>query len=151
MVIKRNNISEDDILLKMMDMSVKGYNCSQIMMGIALSQIKQENADLIRSMAGLGNGCGFFNETCGILTSAASILSLYAGKGDDLEKESDKLLPMLQDLGDWFQNETMEKGGTKCKEIVGDSVGTPEGKNICGDILFKTYKKTDSILMAYDF
>jgi hypothetical protein len=112
----------------------------------------KENADLVRAMSGLGDGCGFFKETCGIMTGAACLISWYAGKGSDGEVESEKLLPMLQDLGDWFQAQIGDKyRGTRCEDIVGDLVGTPEGKQICGGVLFQTFEKVNEILAAYDF
>jgi hypothetical protein len=103
-------------------------------------------------LSGLGDGCGFFKETCGIMTGAACLISCYAGKRSDGEVESEKLLPMLQDLGDWFQAQIGNKyTGTRCEDIVGDLVGTPEGKQICGGVLFQTFEKVNEILQDYDF
>ena len=68
------------------------------------------------------------------------------------EVESEKLLPMLQDLGDWFQAQIGDKyTGTRCEDIVGDLVGTPQGKQICGGVLFQTFEKVNEILAANDF
>lgn len=152
MQAKRIQKSADDILMRMIELAEKNYNCSQIMMILALDQEGRQSPDLVRAMSGLGDGCGFFKETCGIMTAAASILSWYAGKGADDETESEKLLPMLQELGDWFEQEVSDKyQGTRCKEIVGDLVGTPDGKQICGGLIFQTYNKVNEILAAYKF
>ena len=152
MQAERIQKSSDEIVMRMIELAGKNYNCSQIMMILALDQTGRENPELIRAMSGLGDGCGFFNETCGIMTAAASILSWYAGKGADSETESETLLPMLQELGDWFQDEISEKyQGTRCKDIVGDLVGTEEGKQICGGIIFQTYNKINEILAANKF
>jgi hypothetical protein len=149
---KRMQKSADDIVMRMIELAEKNYNCSQIMMILALDQEGKQNPELVRAMSGLGDGCGFFKETCGIMTAAASILSWYAGKGADDETESEKLLPMLQELGDWFEQEVGDKyQGTRCQEIVGDLVGTPDGKQICGGIIFQTYNKVNEILAAYKF
>ena len=137
----------DEVVGHMIDLAEKKYNCSQIMMGLFLEQEQKENPDLMRAMSGLGDGCGFFHETCGIMTAAASVFGLYAGKGADSEEESDHLLPMLEEFGDWFRRETMGKyKGTRCKEIVGDQVGTPEGKQICGTLIFEAYTQINAIL-----
>ena len=110
----------------------------------------RENPDLIRAISGLGDGCGFFRETCGVMTGAACLLAWYAGKGADNETESEKLLPMLQEFGDWFQQEIGDRyNGTHCKDIVGDQVGTPEGKQICGGIIFQSFSKLNEILESY--
>jgi len=144
--------SQDEIVVRMMELSEKHYNCSQILMVLALEQEEKVNADLVRAMSGLADGCGFFNETCGAMTSAASILALYAGKGADDQTESKNLLLMLQELGDWFQEEIGGKfQGTRCSEIAGDLVGTPEVKQICGGVVFQTYNKVNEILSSYGY
>ena len=141
--------SADELVNRMIQLAEKKYNCSQIIMILALEQEGRENPGLVRAMSGLGDGCGFFNETCGIMTAAASILSWYAGKGGDSETESEKLLPMLEEFGDWFRQEIAEKHqGSRCKDIVGDLVGTEEGKQICGGVIFQTYGKVNEILAA---
>ena len=152
MQAERIEKSADEIVLRMIELAEKEYNCSQIMMILALDQEGRENPDLVRAMSGLGDGCGFFKETCGIMTAAAAILSGYAGKGADSETESEKLLPMLEELGDWFQDEISAKyQGTRCTDIVGDLVGTEEGKQICGGIIFQTYNKVNQILADNNF
>ena len=119
---------------------------------MALEGEGKEDPDLIRAVSGLGDGCGFSNETCGILTGASCFISWYAGKGSDDEKASKAWLPMLQDLGDWFKTEVEKKhGGTRCKDISGDIVGKAELKQICGPLLYKTYIRTNEILMSYGF
>jgi C_GCAxxG_C_C family probable redox protein len=144
--------SADEIVMRMIELAEKNYNCSQIMMILALDQEAREHPDLVRAMSGLGDGCGFFKETCGIMTAAAAILSWYAGKGSDSETESEKLLLMLEELGDWFQDEISEKyQGTRCEDIVGDLVGTEEGKQICGGIIFQTNNKINQILADNNF
>ena len=141
--------SADEIVNRMIQLAEKKYNCSQIMMLLALEQEDRENPDLVRAMSGLGDGCGFFQETCGIMTGAASILAWHAGKGAEEEEESAKLLPMLEELGDWFRQDIAAKySGTKCKEIVGDLVGTDDGKQICGSIIFQTFGKVNEILAS---
>jgi C_GCAxxG_C_C family probable redox protein len=148
----RQKRSSEEIIHRMIELAETGYNCSQIMMILALEREGKENTDLVRAMSGLGDGCGFFKETCGVMTGAASLISWYAGKGFDGEKESEKLLPMLEELGDWFREQIGEKyNGTRCEDIVGKLGGTPEGKQICGGVLFRTYEKANSILGSNGF
>ena len=152
MAAEKTHRTTDEIVTQMIELAEKNYNCSQILMILALQQEGKENPGLVRAMSGLGDGCGFFQETCGIMTGAASVLSWYAGKGADSEEESEKLLPMLQDLGDWFQQEIGAKySGTRCKDIAGDLVGTPEVKQICGGIILQTCKKVNEILESNNF
>ena len=142
----------DEMVTRMIELAENKYNCSQIMMILALEQAGEENPGLIRAMSGLGDGCGFFKETCGIMTGAASILAWHAGKGADDERESEKLLPMLEELGDWFQQKIAAKyNGSRCNQIVGDLVGTDDGKQICGSIIFQTFGKVNEILAENGF
>jgi len=144
--------SADELVNRMIELAENKYNCSQIMMILALEQEGQKNPELVRAMSGLGDGCGFFMETCGIMTGAASVLAWHAGKGADDEEESQKLLPMLEDLGDWFRQEIgTAYSGTRCHEIVGDRVGTEDGKQICGSIIFQTFGKVNAILADNGF
>jgi hypothetical protein len=144
--------SADEMVNRMIQLAENKYNCSQIMMILALEQEGKESPELVRAMSGLGDGCGFFKETCGIMTGAASILAWYAGKGADGEEESEKLLPMLEELGDWFQQDIGAKyAGTRCNEIVGDLVGTDEGKQICGSVIFQTFGRVNEILADNGF
>ncbi len=150
MKLTQNMRTPDEIVTRMIELSEKQYNCSQILMTLFLDQEQKDNPDLLRAMSGLGDGCGFFRETCGIMTGGASVLALYAGKGSDQEFESDDLLPMLEELGDWFSQETAKNfKGTRCKDIAGDLVGTPEVKQICGGLIFQTYNKINEILDSY--
>lgn len=148
---KKQKLS-DSLVKRMIELAENNYKCSQIIMKIALEQESKENPDLIRTVFGLGDGCGFAKETCGILTGSACLLSWYVGMGSNDEKGPDKLVAMLQDLGEWFEEEIDGRfKSTKCKDIVGDMVGTPEGKQICGRLLLKTYAKANQILTAYGF
>ncbi|MBI5592039.1 MAG: C_GCAxxG_C_C family protein [Deltaproteobacteria bacterium] len=147
---KKTKRSSDEIMNRMIKLAESKYNCSQIMMILALEQADCENPGLVRAMSGLGVGCGFFNETCGVMTSAASVLAWYGGKGADNEAESDKFLSMLQDLGAWFRQKTESKfKGTRCKDIAGDLVGTLSGMQICGELIFDTYNQVNNILTSY--
>ncbi len=151
-IIKHKMKSQDEIAIRMIELTENNYNCSQILMVVALEQEKKENPDLVRSMSGLADGCGFFNETCGAMTSAVSIFALYAGKGADDETESKNLLLMLEEYGDWFREEIGNKfQGTRCKDIAGDLVGTPEVKQICGGVVFQSYNKINEILASYGY
>lgn len=151
MKMNKSMRTPDEVVTRMIELSEKQYNCSQIIMALFLEQEKKENPDLMRAMAGLGDGCGFFMETCGIMTGGASVLAFYGGKGADNETESDHLLPMLEDLGDWFRRKTAKRyNGTRCKDIAGDLVGTPEVKQICGGLIFQGYNKINEILTTYN-
>jgi C_GCAxxG_C_C family probable redox protein len=144
--------TDEEIIKRMMALAEGRYNCSQILMVLALEQAGRENPELVRAMAGLADGCGFFKETCGILTGGCSILALYSAKGADTEEESEKLLLMVEEYGDWFEKEVgRQYGGTRCIDITKELAGTPDVKQICGGLVFTAHKKLVEILSHHGF
>ncbi len=139
----------NDQFIRLLELSAKGYCCSQIMLQLGLDNLDRENPDLIRSMAGLcmGNVGG----TCGVLSGAACLLALYGGKGADLETENDQMPAMLQELADWFSEYSEGKyEGMDCEEIIGEIPSQPDMTR-CGDLLVDTYAKVMEILDSYGF
>jgi hypothetical protein len=82
----------DDHMIRMMQLSQKGYVCSQIIMQLGLDMREEENPSLIRAMAGPAYGCGSGKATCGALIGGVCLLALYAAKGSDDESESDSFI-----------------------------------------------------------
>jgi len=141
----------DDVMMRMLQLSQKGYGCSQILIRLFLEARGEDNPALVRSMAGLAYGCGGGRATCGTLTGGCCALALYAGKGEDGEAGSERLLLMLQELSDWFENQVGgPHGGMACETIVG--VGGPAAaRKRCGAIVADTYAKVLEILAAHGF
>ena len=136
----------DQTTMRMMELSYHGYYCSQIMLLLALEAQGKSDPDLVRAMGGLANGCGHPNGTCGVLTGAACLLSLYGGKGTDDEHEDEVLRFMLSELQMWFEKQVGGRyGGTTCGAIVGDRT---EIRQRCGMILAETYSYAVQVLTA---
>jgi hypothetical protein len=140
-----------DIMIRMLQLSQKGYGCSQILIRLFLEARGEENPALVRSMAGLAYGCGGGRATCGTLTGACCALALYAGKGQDDEAGSERLLLMLQELTDWFEGQVgRPHGGIACETIVGEA-GPAASRQLCGTIVADSYAKVLEILSANGF
>jgi hypothetical protein len=136
----------DEATIRMMELSYRGYFCSQILLIMGLEAQGKTDPDLVRSMGGLANGCSFEGGPCGALTGAACLIGLYAGRGADDEEQDWDFPNMLQDLGDWFDRTYGGKyGGITCQAIVGD--GT-EKLERCGAIVAETYAKVVELLTA---
>ncbi len=136
----------DQTMLRMMELSYKGYYCSQILVILALEAQGKENPDLIRALGGLANGYGSDEGVCGTMTGAACLLGLYAGKGTDDEYEDEILKYMLNDLMVWFEKTAGERyGGITCGMIVGDRT---EVRQRCGAIVAETYAYVTELLAA---
>jgi len=136
----------NETFIRLMTLGSKGYTCSQIMIIMALEAQGETNPALTRAMAGLSYGCGNSRGTCGALTGGACVLGLYAGKGTDEEASSELLLPMTQELSDWFRERTTEFGGIICEAIVGEA-GPDASRQTCGALVAETFEKAMEILI----
>jgi hypothetical protein len=140
----------DNTLIHMMQLGRQGYTCSQIIILLGLKTLGESNPDLVRAMGGLAYGCGSGSCTCGTLTAGCCLLALYTGKGKAEETPSDRLTLMLQELNDWFRENTGCTGGEmSCKAIVGEA-GPAASRRRCGTIVAETYEKVMEILAAND-
>lgn len=139
----------DEARMHMMELSRKGYYCSQILLLLGLGAQGKVNPDLIRAMGGLALGGGTGAGTCGSLTGAACLLALYAAKGRDDEEEHEELPLMLSELEEWFRAEIGGRyGGVRCNDILSD--GTPSTER-CGPIVAEAYARAMSILVEHGF
>ena len=138
----------DEISFRMLELSGKGYCCSQILFILALELQGKANPDLVRSMAGLCHGIGFSGNTCGALTGAACLIAYYAGKGSDGEQNGKGYATMLTDLAFWFKERIgAVHGGVTCAEIL---VRNPD-RLVCRDIVLATYGKTLELLTEHGY
>ncbi|WP_435548235.1 C-GCAxxG-C-C family protein [Desulfobacterium sp. N47] len=93
----------DEIGFRLLQLAGRGYCCSQVLIILSLEAQGKKNPDLVRAMSGLCMGAAGSGNTCGIFTGAACILALYGAKGDDNEKENEKLPLMYSELSEWFE------------------------------------------------
>jgi hypothetical protein len=145
----------DELMLRMLQLSAKGYLCSQILMKLALELRGEENPALVRAMAGPGYGCGSGAATCGALVGGCCVLALYTGNSESgrhgarAELGSEALRPMQAALTDWFEKRVGgQDGGTTCDRIVGAG-GPAANRQRCGVIVAETYTQTMAILAAH--
>jgi len=84
----------NDEAFRVMDLGMQGFQCSQILVQIALEAQGKKNSELVSAMSGLlgGMGCG---KTCGALTGACCLIGLYAGMDGDQKSDHERLPLML--------------------------------------------------------
>ena len=142
----------NDVMFEMVTLGSQGYCCSQIFMLLALKARGEENPDLVRAMAGLCHGAGTCRGPCGVLTGAACVISLYAGKGAAEETGSERLPLMLDALNEWFAERAGSAfGGTACGDILGEADCRTPDLARCGQILADTCAKVWAILEENGF
>lgn len=136
-------------LLRMLELSRQGFNCSQILLILGLEALGKNNPDLVRAMTGLGGGLGFSGKTCGALTGGVCLLGLYAGRGTPEEAEHGRFLLKVEELVQWFETENGRVyGGIDCAQILGDELANKTVTPRCGHIVTSTYSKVKEILRA---
>jgi len=139
----------DDVRLRMLELSNKGYYCSQILLILGLEVQGKQDPDLIRAMGGLALGAGTGKGTCGALAGAGCLIALHTAKGHDGEEEREELWLMLDELWEWFEGCIGSTyGGIRCDDILKDGVSRKER---CGPIVAAAYAKTMDILTEHGF
>jgi hypothetical protein len=141
----------DDLTIRVIQLSARGYCCSQILALLALEAQDRQNPDLVRALSGLCLGVANGGGICGVFSGAACLLALYAGKGSDGERADERLPLMFTELTDWFHEAVGgPHGGVRCADILGDGERQPQPGR-CGPILLDTYRQVLKILTDYGF
>ncbi len=134
-----------DESLRMMELSMQGFGCSQIMLLLALEAQGKSNPMLVRAVSGLQGGLGFTGKLCGSLSAGCCLLSLYAGRGTAEEVEDSSLPRMIQTLVEWFEQEyTSKYGGIDCSMILQGDARNQISR--CPSIVAETFTKVKEIL-----
>ncbi|MFP5225998.1 MAG: DVU_1555 family C-GCAxxG-C-C protein [Acidobacteriota bacterium] len=139
----------NDDAMRVMDLAMKGYQCSQILMAIALEAQGKDNEDLLRAMAGLpaGMGCG---KTCGVLTGGCCVLGLYGGCGTANSAPDERLAAMLTEFVDWFESEyTRRYGSIECAGILQDDMRNKIAR--CPGIVMESLARLKEILAEHNY
>jgi C_GCAxxG_C_C family probable redox protein len=131
------------------ELVAQGFQCSQVLVILALEAQQQENPQLVRAMHGLAGGIGFGGDVCGTLSGAACVIALYAGRGTVEESEDENLRLMIDELSRWFAEQCRPYGGTCCRDIVGDDAALIKAR--CPDLIARTFDKTAEILANYGY
>lgn len=133
-----------DVMKRIMELSMQGYICSQILIIMALEADGKSDPELVRAMGGLNGGIGGSGKICGCLTGGACLLSYYAGKGSDEETPNPELSQMINELIDWFEYTTAEYGGTDCSLILENNPMNRLGR--CPELIGGVFEKCIEIL-----
>lgn len=137
-----------DVETRIIELAQQGYECSQIMMIMALELEGAENPGLIRAMNGLNGGLGRSGKVCGCLATGACILGYYGGKGDVEELADPRLSQYIQEYVNWFAEEIGSSyGGTDCEQIIQGNYGLC--MTVCMPILVACTEKIMEMLERY--
>lgn len=136
-----------DPTFRIMELSLQGFKCAQILAILAMEARGEESPELVRAASGLlaGLGCG---RVCGCLTGGCCVLGLHAGRGTGDEREDPNLPEMLTELVVWFEKTYGALyGGASCEAISHGDLSVCNER--CPGIVAETFRKTEAILAAH--
>lgn len=115
-----------------LELKLKGYCCSQIIMALGLKKLGKENPDLIKAMAGLCMGVQQ-GRICGILSAAICLLYLADPSGAENRN--------VREITDWFEESFFH---VDCDDLL---EGNPLNKiEKCPLMIEATFSKISEIL-----
>lgn len=135
----------DGLDMRFMELAADGFECSQILMILALEIDGAENSDLIRAMGGLNGGMGRCGKCCGSLTGGCAVLGYFTAKGEADEMEHEHSREMISEYVHWFEEQYGSSGGTDCKTILHGDFS--QCMRICAPIVRECFEKLMKILM----
>lgn len=137
-----------DMETRFMELALSGFECSQIMMMMALEMEEKENPDLIRAMGGLTGGMGRTGGCCGALTGGAAVLGYFTARGEQEELEHEKSLEIIAAYVQWFEERWGEEyQGSNCRDIIGGDFS--KCLPVCAPLVQECFGKVLEILEAY--
>lgn len=141
----------DESYFHLLKLSRAEYSCSQLLMQMALDDMGRENPELVRALGGLVAGVGHCGKLCGALTSAACLISWFAGKGSEDEVEDSRLNDMIAGLVSWFEEKFGQQyGGINCNDLLDNDYAANHLQR-CPEILLATNRKVQEILTSNSY
>ena len=124
---------------RILEMTLQGYCCSQMIMKLGLEYLGKDNPDLVTAMKGLCGGVKQ-GEICGSLSAAICFLYLW-----DKDEDKARALDLSHELTEWFQE---VYGCVRCIEIIeGDVDKKP---TICPPLIENTFLKLMDLVEDYE-
>ncbi len=128
----------------------QGFNCSESVLKSLVEAFSIKSDCVPKIATGFGGGYGKKGEVCGAISGAVMALGIKYGRESSKEKDKkEKLYGRVQDLIDAF---TKKYNCTRCMDLLGCDMSTPEGKdkykkeglhqNKCAKLLSLAVKET---------
>ena len=128
------------------------FNCAQSVFTSFSDEFKLDKNTALSLTSGFGGGMGMLQKTCGAVTGAYMVISLFNSKKFiDNKDRKEKSAAMIQDFYNKF---TVINGTTNCKKLMNCDLNTEEGFQYAKDHnLFETVCEkcvSDSVLILED-
>ena len=132
---------------------LSGYNCAQSVLLSFADDLKFSKELAQKMAAGFGGGMGKQQETCGAVTGAIMVLGLL--KGEEVNNNDELKASSYGAVKDLIRDFVAEYKTTKCRDLIGCDLNTPEGsakfeeekimENICADCVEKAVQIVEDL------
>lgn len=104
----------------------EGFSCSQALLSAFAPQFGLDQETALKISGAFGGGMGRMGETCGAVTGALMVIGLRFGQTNvEDEDAKEKSYELAREFADRFR--ARNNACTKCRELLGCEIGTPEG------------------------
>jgi C_GCAxxG_C_C family probable redox protein len=108
-----------------------GFNCAQSVLASYKDELSMNEKNLLKISCGFGGGMARMQETCGAVSGAYMVIGLKYGKYNKDDNESrEKTYRLVREFNSEFKKIFKT---TECKELLGCSLLTEEGKKYFKD------------------
>jgi len=135
------------------ELFLSGYNCAQSVVLCFADDLKFSKELAQKMAAGFGGGMGKQQETCGAVTGAIMVLGLL--KGEEVNNNDELKASSYGAVKDLTRDFVAEYKTTKCRDIIGCDLNTPEGsakfkdekimENVCADCVKKAVEIVENL------
>ena len=107
------------------DLFLSGYNCAQSVL-LSFADDQKFSKELAhKKPSGVGGGMGKTQETCGAVTGAIMVLGML--KGEEVNNNDELKAAAYGAVKDLTRDFVEEYNTTKCRDLIGCDLNTPEG------------------------
>jgi C_GCAxxG_C_C family probable redox protein len=135
------------------ELFLSGYNCAQSVL-LSFADDLKFSKELAQKMAvGFGGGMGKQQETCGAVTGAIMVLGLL--KGEEVNNNDELKASSYGAVKDLIRDFVAEYKTTKCRDLIGCDLNTPEGsakfkeekimETVCADCVKKAVEIVEDL------
>jgi C_GCAxxG_C_C family probable redox protein len=105
----------------------QGYSCSQSVFSVLAEPLGIETGTALRVASGFGAGIARSAETCGCVTGA--IMAIGLRQPDVRPQQNRAEREKIYEISRRMMHEFAQRNGsTRCRELMGCDIGTPEGQ-----------------------
>ena len=135
------------------ELFLSGYNCAQSVVLSFADDLKFSKELAQKMAAGFGGGMGKTQETCGAVSGAIMVLGLL--KGEEVNNNDELKASAYGAVKDLTRDFVAEYKSTKCRDLIGCDLNTPEGEakfkdenmmvTICADCVKKAVEIVENL------